>query len=285
MLRQRQNIGIQAAKQEAAIGLEPRNLCQVVRAVLVERFRISRTARVLHRQQFASIAEGPAMERAGVAGLVTPLVAAQHRAAMAAGIDEGVQFAGLAAGNKDRLAANEGGEVVVRTRDLAFMGEINPVALEDVPHLQLEQRRIREDIAANPVEAGLRIVLQCGINGGLDSVQHVSLLAWFIFAIRRRMRRPSAWEPIPERSVVLRGGQVTSSRAANPRLNWWQPYPGGIVWNRGNSAISWLWRASGTSPVPRRNCTSPSRRSAGRSSSLRMNSASRCSTGVAARSP
>ena len=86
----------------------------------------------------------------------------------------------LVTGDEDRLTADEGSEIVVRVGDLALVGQIDPVALEDVPHLQLEQLGIGEDVAADPIDASLRVVLQRGVDGGLDVVQHVSLLAWFI---------------------------------------------------------------------------------------------------------
>jgi len=93
---------------------------------------------------------------------------------MRAGVDESVRLAGLAAGNEDRLAADECGEIVVRVRDLAFMGEIDPVALEDVPHFQFEQLRIRENVAAYPILARLRVVFYGRIDGSLDAVHSFS---------------------------------------------------------------------------------------------------------------
>ena len=52
-------------------------------------------------------------------------------------------------------------------------------------------------------------------------------------------------------------------------LNWSEPYRGGIVWNYGNSAISWQSRANEISPARRSCCISRSLCSAGRFSSSR----------------
>src|SRR3954451_14772641 len=164
MLGQGWDVGIEAAEQETAVALEPGHLGQVVGAVLVELVRVAGTRRVLDLQQLAGIVESPAVERAGISRLVGPLVAAQHGAAMAAGVDEGVQFVVLVAGDEDRLPAHIGRVVVVLVGDLAFMGEIDPVAFEDVLHLQLEPLRVGENVAPGTVEAVLLIL----DDGGLE---------------------------------------------------------------------------------------------------------------------
>jgi len=55
--------------------------------------------------------------------------ACAHRGA---GVDEAVQLPVLAPRDDDRLAADGGGEVVPRVRDLALVRQVDPVALEDV---------------------------------------------------------------------------------------------------------------------------------------------------------
>src|SRR5436853_416431 len=55
--------------------------------------RIAGALGIFHLQQLAAVVEGPAMEGASVSGLVGPLVPAEHGAAVAAGVDEGVQLA------------------------------------------------------------------------------------------------------------------------------------------------------------------------------------------------
>src|SRR5690606_16339820 len=98
------------------------------------------------------------MERAGIGGLVAALETAEHRAAMAAGIDEGVELAILVAGDEDRLPAHLGGVVVVLLGNLAFVGEVDPVALEDVLHLQFEQALVGEHLALAAEDALLFVV-------------------------------------------------------------------------------------------------------------------------------
>ena len=134
------HVGVDAAEQEAAVALEGAELLQVVAAFAVEARRVAGVgALVLDLQQLAGVVEGPAVERAGEAGLVALLVAAQHRAAVRAGVGQRVELAVLAARDDDRLAADVDGEVVVDVRDLALVGQVDPVAFEDVLHLQFEQ--------------------------------------------------------------------------------------------------------------------------------------------------
>src|SRR3954465_275530 len=82
---------------------------------------LGRTLGVLDLEQLAGIVESPAVERAGVSRLVGPLVTAQHGAAMAACVDESIQFVVLVAGDEDRLPPHVGRVVVVLVGDLAFM--------------------------------------------------------------------------------------------------------------------------------------------------------------------
>jgi hypothetical protein len=86
------------------------------------------------------------VEGAGEGALVGALVATQHRAAVAAGIDEGAQLAIAVARNDDELAAHPGREVVVLVRDLALVRQVDPVAFEDVLHLELKEPGIGEDV-------------------------------------------------------------------------------------------------------------------------------------------
>ena len=99
----------------------------------------------------------------------------QHGAAMTAGIDEGVELAAAVARDKDRLAPHVGREVVIPVRDLTFMREVDPVALEDVLHLEFEDLRIREDVASDPEDATCRVVFERGVDCLLDGIEHNSL--------------------------------------------------------------------------------------------------------------
>ncbi len=99
---QRLHVGIERPEQEAAVVLEPRDLRQVVAAVLVELLGVARALGVLHLQQLAGVREGPAVERAGEGLLVAALEPAELRAAVRTGVDQRVQLAVLVAGDDDR---------------------------------------------------------------------------------------------------------------------------------------------------------------------------------------
>ena len=186
MLGQRRHVGIEAAEQEAAVGFEPGHLGQVVGAVLVELLRVAGTLGVLDLEQLAGIVEGPAVERAGIGRLVGPLVAAQHGAAMAAGVDEGVQLVVLVAGDEDRLPPHVGRVVVVLVGNLALVGKIDPVALEDVLHLQLEPLRVGEDVAPAAVEAVLLILDDGGLEPFHEMRVHGASSCYIVGAVSGR---------------------------------------------------------------------------------------------------
>jgi hypothetical protein len=158
MLFQRDDIGIDRTEEEAAIVLETGKPRQIMRAFRVESGGIFARLAVLHLEQLAIVAEGPAMERAGEAALVAMLAAAQRGPAMRAGVDMGVKLAALVAGDDHGLTADGGGEIVVHRRDLAFMRQIDPVALEDMLHLGFKQALVGEDIAAAADHPGLAVI-------------------------------------------------------------------------------------------------------------------------------
>ena len=157
---QRQHVGVEAAEQKALVALEARHLLEVVRALGIELHRVLGGLLVLDLEQLAGVAERPAVEGTGEAALVAVLLAAQHRAAVGAGVDHRVELAVLAARDDHRLAAYGGGEVVVDRGNLALVREIDPVAFEDVLHLQLEKRGIGEDVAAAAVDAAVLVILK-----------------------------------------------------------------------------------------------------------------------------
>src|SRR5690606_7807404 len=126
--------------------------------VAVKIVRVTGFLGVFDLEQFAGVIEGPAMERAGISRLVAPLEATEHRAAMAAGVDEGVEFTLLVARNEDRLTTHVGRVIVVLFGNLAVMGKVDPVALEDVLHLQFEQTLVGEHFAFAAKDAFVSIV-------------------------------------------------------------------------------------------------------------------------------
>ena len=123
------HVWVEAAKQKAAIGLEARHFGQVMGAFAVKAFGVTGRSRVLDLEQLAAVVEGPAVERAGIAGAVAGLVPAQHGAAMAAGVEKSVEFTGLVARDENRLAAHGGGQKIVDVGDLALVGKVDPVSL------------------------------------------------------------------------------------------------------------------------------------------------------------
>ena len=158
VLFEREHVSLQGTKEEAAVGLEAGHFGEVVGALLVEGLRVARVARVLDLQQLAGVLERPAVERAGESGAVVRLAAAQHGAAVGAGVDEAVEVFVLVPGDHHGRAADVGGEVVPHVGDLGFVGEINPVAFEDVLHLQFEDLFIGENFALGPDDAVLTVV-------------------------------------------------------------------------------------------------------------------------------
>ncbi|MCY1452835.1 hypothetical protein D9M71_697880 [compost metagenome] len=66
MLHQRYYIGIEAAEQKAAIGLEASDLCQVMGTFTVEARRVTGINGILDLKQLARIVEGPAVKRTSV---------------------------------------------------------------------------------------------------------------------------------------------------------------------------------------------------------------------------
>ena len=93
------------------------------------------------------------MERAGQRRAVVRFASAEHRAPVRAGVDQAVQLAAAVAGDHHRLAADVGGEVVAGVGNLCLVGEVDPVALEDVLHLQFEDVLVGEDAAVGAIHA------------------------------------------------------------------------------------------------------------------------------------
>ena len=111
------------------------------------------------------------MEGAGERRAVVLLAPTEHGTAVAAGVDQGVQLAGLVPGDHDGLTAHVGREVVVVVQQLAFVCQIDPVAFEDVLHLEFEDLRIGECFATAPEDPLLGIFLHGGIDFRLDLIQ------------------------------------------------------------------------------------------------------------------
>lgn len=75
-----------------------------------------------------------------------------------------MQFAGLVTRDDYWLASDRRGVVVVVVGHLAFMCEVDPVALEDVLHLEFIKISVGEDVAAAPENTVFFVIL----NGALQ---------------------------------------------------------------------------------------------------------------------
>src|SRR5690606_5463460 len=163
VILERLDVRIEAAEQETAVALETSDLPQVVAAVGVELLGVAGVAGILDLQQLSVVAECPAVEGAREGRAVVGLATAQHRTAVAARVDQAVQLAFLVAADDDGLAADVRGEVVTDVRDLALVGEVDPVALEDVLHLEFEDLLVGEDVTADLVPPGARVFDECAV--------------------------------------------------------------------------------------------------------------------------
>jgi hypothetical protein len=217
----RQHVRVDAAEQEAAVVGKGAELDQIVAALAIEGGRVAGVgALVLDLEQLAGVAEGPAMERAGEARLVALLEAAQHCAAMRAGVGQRVELAVLAARDDHRLPADEHRQEIIDIGDLAFVRQIDPVALVDVLQLELEQLLIGKCGAIQAIEMLLRIVLQQRFEPGkvgrvvLVNLDHAGLLVGSRKRGRVVLRRPRCKWLVPPAAWVSSAYRVpTSSRS------------------------------------------------------------------------
>src|SRR5690554_908077 len=173
ILLERLDVIAQTAEQEALVVLEARHALEVMGAVLLEAIRVGTSLFVLGLEQLAVVLEGPAMEGAGEGTLVATLLAAQGGATVGTGVDQAVQLTLLVTGDHHRLAAHGHGHEVARLGDLALMGQEQPVAFEDVLHLQFEEGRVGEHAAMAAEDALLGVVL----DGATDALLELIKLA------------------------------------------------------------------------------------------------------------
>ena len=149
-------------------------------AFLVERLGVAGAVAILDLQQLAAVVERPAVEGAGEVGLVALFQASQRGTTVRTGVDDRVEFARLVARDHDGLTADVRRQVIVDIGDLAFVGQIDPVALEDVFHLEFKELRISEGGAVELVDllvvvfdehvcqAFLDAFKRCGVAHGLS---------------------------------------------------------------------------------------------------------------------
>ncbi len=93
---------------------------------------------------------------------------------MGTGVQNRLELAILGPGDDYRLTTHRGGVVVARILDLALVGQENPVAFEDVLHLELEELLVGEDAAVTAVVTGFRIGFHRVADRFLKSVELAS---------------------------------------------------------------------------------------------------------------
>src|SRR5437773_6765974 len=114
-------------------------------ALAVEARGVPRIGRLIfHLQKFAAIAEGPAMKRTREGRAISFFEAAQNRTAVRAGVGQRIELAVLAPRDDYGLAPDVNSHKVIDVRNLAFVGEVDPVTLKDVLEFQLEKLLVGE---------------------------------------------------------------------------------------------------------------------------------------------
>ena len=150
VFRQRHGIGVEIQEHEAAVGLDARRLHQPeLRAIEARRVG----ALPGHGIEPAVAVVGPAVIEAGVARRVTARLAAHHRAAMAAAVEEDAELVLAVAAEDERPAAHGAGAEVAGGAHLGFMAHVQPAALEDALLLGGEDRRLDERRASTSRDA------------------------------------------------------------------------------------------------------------------------------------
>src|SRR5882724_6325173 len=81
---------------------------------------------------------GPAVVEAGVGPRVPMALAAHHRAAMAARIEEHAQLPGAVAAQDHRTAAKRASHEIAGRAHFALVAHVDPADIENRPHLALE---------------------------------------------------------------------------------------------------------------------------------------------------
>ena len=151
-LDERRPVGRQARKHEAAVGIDAR--CRLHVAVGVARREARPLIALVERDRLAAAV---GVELPGMVGAddaladIAAAVAVEHGAAMRAAVVEHAHRAVGMAHHDHRLAADLHRPVVADIRHLALVPDIGPHLVEDVLHLELENRRIGIDAAVNAI--------------------------------------------------------------------------------------------------------------------------------------
>ena len=158
--------GVERAEQKAFVIGQPGDGREAVRLFL-ERGRIGTVGVILDADQRAGSIERPAVIRTGQHPLVAAFEWAYGGSSVRTGVDERADLTGLVAHQEDRLAAHADRKEIVGSGKLALMRQVDPTALEDMLHLQIEDARIPEYVPVHRKHALLGAVY--------DVVAHVPL--------------------------------------------------------------------------------------------------------------
>jgi transcription elongation GreA/GreB family factor len=164
-LGQRRHVPREAAEDEALVAFEARQRQEIV-ALRIEARRIEGGAAVLDGVVPAGAIVGPAVIGAGEVARIALLGTDDHRAFVAADIEESVDAVVGVARDDDGRARDPGRREIVGLRHLRFDGEEGPAPLEDEFALELEERGIGEDVAMHAEDTVIRAII--------DQVAHVA---------------------------------------------------------------------------------------------------------------
>ena len=148
MINQWRHIIVKAGKDKAAITLYFRRFGQPEFSGrelrwLAFNFR--------HVNQAASTIKYPAVVGADKKFLITAGRFAQGHAAVFTGVDHHVQVAGFIPAQNHRFGTDGSGFKITRVSNFTLMTHVNPGAMMDVCHLQIEHLRVHKQVTVHPV--------------------------------------------------------------------------------------------------------------------------------------
>ena len=136
VVAERHGIAVEIDEPEIAVAFEPRHLHEVGAAAAVVLLAV--VALLEARGKAAVHVERPAVIEAAERQRIALLFAHHHRAAVRAGVEEGVHGPAAIAVEDELAAADGAGDEVAVVADLRAMAEIEPAPVEDLPPLLLE---------------------------------------------------------------------------------------------------------------------------------------------------
>jgi hypothetical protein len=145
VLVKRRRVLVPGAEPEAVVAAELRHRDQT--ELLLHKLALAVVVLAGGVQQLAVVLVGPAVVRALEEGGVVAVGPRDAHAAVAAGVEEGVDLALVVAYQHDRIHAAGARDEVARLRDLAVVPDEEPRLAEDPLELEFEDLRVGEDAA------------------------------------------------------------------------------------------------------------------------------------------